>query len=300
MANVVATGGHFAGVAMCHRLPQRYPWLSQRIQTFSVLEHLPKLVQALQSFQPSLLVGYPSALLLLAQEQTAGRLDIHPSVILTSGEWLDGPSQQNVGRTFQADVRDIYCASEFFYIAFGCHQGWLHLNADWLILEPVDPDFQPVPPGQASHTALLTNLANRVQPLIRYDLGDSITVQPGPCRCGNPLPAIRVAGRRDDILWFQASDGAMIQVMPLAITTMFEEIPGLERYQLIQDGPATLSIRLVVTPGFSEPQVWRTVTQNLHHYLAVQGLSFVAVRQSSKPPRRDAAGGKFRQVLIDF
>jgi len=46
MANVVATGGHFAGVAMCNRLPQRYPWLSKRIQTFSVLEPLPKLVQA--------------------------------------------------------------------------------------------------------------------------------------------------------------------------------------------------------------------------------------------------------------
>jgi phenylacetate-coenzyme A ligase PaaK-like adenylate-forming protein len=197
-------------------------------------------------------------------------------------------------------VVDIYCASEFFYIAFGCHQGWLHLNADWLILEPVDRDFQPVPPGQASHTVLLTNLANRVQPLIRYDLGDSITVQPGPCRCGNPLPAIRVAGRRDDILSFQPPDGAMIQVMPLAITTMLEKIPGLERYQLIQDGSATLSIRLEVSPGSSEPQVWQTVTQNLHHYLADQGLSFVAVRKSSEPPRRDATGGKFRQVLIDF
>ena len=44
-------------------------------------------------------------------------------------------------------------------------------------------------PGPAS------TLANRVQPILRYDLGDSILQRPSPCPCGDPLPAMRVQGR---------------------------------------------------------------------------------------------------------
>ena len=40
-----------------------------------------------------------------------------------------------------------------------------------------------------------TNLANRVQPILRYELGDSVTIVPAPCPCGNALPVIEVAGR---------------------------------------------------------------------------------------------------------
>ena len=86
----------------------------------------------------------------------------------------------------------MFAASEFQAIAIECEQEWLHVNSDWVILEPVGVDHQPTPLGEPSHTVLLTNLANRVQPLIRYDLGDSVLARPDPCPCGNPLPAIRV------------------------------------------------------------------------------------------------------------
>jgi phenylacetate-coenzyme A ligase PaaK-like adenylate-forming protein len=34
-----------------------------------------------------------------------------------------------------------------------------------------------------------------VQPLIRYVMGDSVTVNPAPCACGSPLPTIHVERR---------------------------------------------------------------------------------------------------------
>lgn len=85
-------------------------------------------------------------------------------------------------------------------MAYDCEEGWLHVNNDWVILEPVDADYDPTPPGEPSHTVRLTNLANQVQPIIRHDLGDTVVARPGPCPCGNPLLAIRVQGRRDDVL----------------------------------------------------------------------------------------------------
>jgi hypothetical protein len=55
---------------------------------------------------------------------------------------------------------------------------------------PVDQDYRPVLPGEPSHTVLMTNLANRVQPLIRYDQGDSVTlvVGPTPAHAAAPCP----------------------------------------------------------------------------------------------------------------
>lgn len=105
-------------------------------------------------------------------------------------------------------------------IALGCREGWLHVNADWLILEPVDTNYRPMPPGEASATVLVTNLANRVQPVMRYDLGDSIIAKPDPCTCGSPLPAIRVEGRRDDVVSMRTRDGHVVRLLPLALTTV--------------------------------------------------------------------------------
>jgi phenylacetate-coenzyme A ligase PaaK-like adenylate-forming protein len=114
-------------------------------------------------------------------------------------------------------------------MAFSCPHGWLHLNSDWAVLEAVDENLRPTPRGEPSHTVLLTNLANRVQPIIRYDLGDSVLERPDSCPCGSPLPAIRVVGRRDDILRLIGADGRIVRIVPLAISGVVDETPGALR-----------------------------------------------------------------------
>jgi hypothetical protein len=48
----------------------------------------------------------------------------------------------------------------------------------------------------------MTDLANQVQPIIRYDQGDSVPLRPDAYPCGSTLPAIRVVGRTNDTLSF--------------------------------------------------------------------------------------------------
>ena len=146
-----------------------------------------------------------------------GRLRLAPTFIEVSGESLSATTRRRAKAAFGCPIHDVFAAAEFWAIAIECEQEWLHVNSDWVILEPVGPDLNPTPPGEPSHTVLLTNLANRVQPLIRYDLGDSVLARPDPCPCGNPLPAIRVAGRCDDVLRLLAADGHAVTVLPLAI-----------------------------------------------------------------------------------
>jgi phenylacetate-CoA ligase len=299
VALVAATGGHFTDVVETEQLRRYAAWFARRIALLSVFQPLPDLVQALNDVQPAVLVGYATALLLLAEEQVAGRLRIKPQLSVLVGEWVAPAARHRIEAAFQCRLREAYGASECVSLAFACGHDRLHVNADWVLLEPVDAAYQPVPPGHPSHTVLLTNLANRVQPLIRYDLGDSLLVDPIPCRCGSPLPAIQVEGRGDEILSLQTPVGARVAVLPIALATVVEETPGVRRFQLIQIGPAALSVRLEVVPGAERPRVWGEVQERLRTYLTAQGVPAVTIEQAREAPSQEALGGKFRQVWAE-
>jgi phenylacetate-CoA ligase len=164
----------------------------------------------------------------------------------------------------------------------------------------VDEAYQPVRAGQPSRTVLLTNLANYVQPIIRYDLGDSITVRPDPCPCGNPLPAIQVEGRQDEILYMRTQEGEVIPLLPMGIATLVEETPGVRRFQAIQTAPAALRIRLEVTPEADQIQVWELVASRLREYLSEHGLHPIRLEKDPEPPRPHPISGKFRHVWAEL
>ncbi len=235
-AAVVGTGGHYAGAGWMELERRRSRWLSHAYRVFTVRQPLAELVTALNAFDPAILTAYPSALELLAEEQLAGRLNLRPVFAEIAGESTTHDACARAAAAFGCPIRNVYAASEFLVMAFSCPHDWLHLNSDWAVLEAVDENLRPTPRGEPSHTVLLTNLANRVQPIIRYDLGDSVLERPDPCPCGSPLPAIRVVGRRDDILRLIGADGRIVRIVPLAISGVVDETPGVHRSQLVQTG----------------------------------------------------------------
>ena len=196
MANVTAVGGHFTTVGLASRGALR----RRTMKLFSVFAPVPELVAELNRWRPSILSGYASVISLLGAEQEAGRLRIDPVLIATSAEGLTPAEAARVAGAFGAKHRSTYAAAECPFIGHSCELGWMHVNSDWVLLEPVDAERRPVPPGELSHGALLTNLANGVRPVIRYALDDSVLMRPDPCPCGSPLPAVQVEGRAADVL----------------------------------------------------------------------------------------------------
>ncbi|RPJ44145.1 MAG: phenylacetate--CoA ligase family protein [Chloroflexi bacterium] len=298
-AAVWATGGHFLGITMMKRQIMQKPSRARAMRIFSVLSPLSEIVAGLNAFQPAMLNGYATAILLLAQEQAAGRLDIHPVLVMTSSESLAEEDREFIRRTFDCTLADNYGCSEFVAIAAGCKHGWLHVNADWVILEPVDENLNPAPPGQPSHSVLLTNLVNRVQPILRYNLGDRITMRPDACPCGNPLPAIRVDGRTDEVLRLQAESGKVIPVLPLAIWAVIKSAHGVQRFQVIQVAPSAVKIRLETYPDAGRLDTWNALRDELLKFLAAQGLPNVEARLADELPVRDERSGKFRHVWAE-
>jgi phenylacetate-CoA ligase len=299
-AFVVATGGHFASISVFERTRRRSPFMARSLLAISILRPLAEIVESLNQFQPALLAGYPSALVLLAREQASGRLAIDPVALAAGGETLDPLRQAEIEAAFGCPLHDMYGTSEFLYVGFACRHGWHHVNADWLIFEPVDDRYAPVAAGEPSHTVLLTNLANRIQPLIRYDLGDSVTLRPGPCPCGSPLPAIHVEGRRDDILRLAGPGGKSVAMLPLALATVIEEAPGVHRFQAIQTAPDTLRLRLEAWPGADAQAAWGAASRAVQDYLAAQGVGGVSLVRAPEPPQADPVSGKFRQVWAEL
>jgi phenylacetate-coenzyme A ligase PaaK-like adenylate-forming protein len=232
----------------------------------------------------------------LASERAAGRLTIQPDMVWSGGEYLSPTAHAGLERAFGCPVVNEYGASECLSIAFGCSAGWLHVNADWVIVEAVEADLSPTPAGQVSHSVLVTNLANRVQPVIRYDLGDTIVMHAGRCTCGNPLPALRVHGRCDDVVEVRGVSGRTLRLLPLALTTVVEEAAGIHRFQIVQRDPASLWLRVDPSERGGDGRAIGRATDALCAYLHAQGAE-VRVIADRRPPQRDARSGKLRQVV---
>jgi phenylacetate-CoA ligase len=290
-----ATGGHFASNSAVERLKILHPSLGEQMRTASVLDSMASVCSKLNAFHPTIIATYPSAALALGAAAQQGQLRIEPAEIWTGGESLSGSDRAYLTHVFGCPVRNSYGSSEFPPIAFDCEAGQLHLNSDWVILEPVDRNHQPVGRGEQSHTALLTNLANFVQPLIRYDIGDSIRVSPDPCPCGSPFPAIEVEGRQDDVLHFARPGGLEVPITPLALTQVMEDMAGLYCFQLIQPDASSLGVRLAIA-GDPQPS-WHRVHQALTAYLRSQGLASVRVFRDAIEPQLDPRSGKCRRVI---
>ena len=291
-ALVAATGGHFAGVTMWERLRALHPWFGRHAIVVPVTDSLDAIARSLEAFRPTVLASYATVLRALAERKLEGRLACDPHTVWHGGEWMAPEARATIVEAFGARVAGDYGASEFLNIAFECEHGALHVNADWVILEPVDAAGRPVPAGQPSDSVLLTNLANRVQPLIRYELGDSVTVVPGACACGRTFPRIRVDGRRDEILRFAGAGQREIAIPPLALATAVEEGSGSHHFQAIQCGPRRM--RLVVEGGTRDSR--SAAKAALLRYLRDQGLEGITIVLEAGPVAANPVSGKFRQV----
>jgi phenylacetate-coenzyme A ligase PaaK-like adenylate-forming protein len=300
---VAATGGHFAGAATVERLRRLardeslspLGWLAPTVQTFSVQTPLRELALALQAFKPTVLISYPSCAAALAQLQLDGALQLRLTEVWLGGEQLTGLQREAVRSAFGCPVRNNYGASEFFSIAWECEHGQLHLNDDWVILEPVDRQSRPVPVGAVSDAVLLTHLANHVQPLLRYRLDDAIRFTGQRCACGCAFPVIEVQGRSGQTLLLHDADDRAVTLLPLAIETAIEEGAHVTQFQLLCTAADALELRF--EPELADaPQAFAHAHKALARFLQIHGLANVRIVHGRRAPLRERASGKLCRV----
>jgi phenylacetate-CoA ligase len=295
-ALVGATGGHFASHVSLQRLCRQHPWVGLSTRSFSILQPTADLVEQLNSHAPTIIGTYPTAAVMLADEALRGRLRAAVQEVWTGGETLSAAMRRHVEKAFGCALRNSYGASEFLPIAWECGQQRLHVNADWVILEAVDARHHAVPAGQVSHTTLLTNLANHVQPLIRFDIGDRIVFDTQPCPCGSALPTLQVQGRSDDALVERDRRGAPVTLLPLALSTLLEDEAGVFDFQLHQQGTGRWSLSL--GPGAPQTPAVRERCRNLlADFAHLQGVVGLRIVTHLAPALAKGRSGKCKRIV---
>jgi len=208
----------------------------------SVLSPTPELVAALESFRPDALIGYTTAIGALAREQLEARLRIAPATVITGGELLTSETEQRIVEAWGARPVQVYASTEAPIVAAGSSDDrHLRVPTDLVWVEVVDDQDRPVPIGKPGHKVLLTNLVNRAQPLIRYELTDSVTL-------AAPDVIASIDGRSDDILTLPRTGGGEVAVHPLRLRAPFATLHDVALYQVVHDG-RELRVRIVPGPN---------------------------------------------------
>jgi phenylacetate-CoA ligase len=268
-----------------------------RLQRLPVTWPIERLVDALNAFQPEFLNCYPSVAVRLADEQLAGRLRLAPAFMSTNSEMRTPEITERLVEAFGVRPFDLYATTEGAWGGDCERHAGLHLFEDMTLYENVDADGRPVPPGVPGARLLVTNVCNYVQPIIRLEVSDVMTIDPDPCPCGRTLVRARaIEGRSDDVLELPGRGGAAVAVHPLhfALVTRDREVG---EFQIVQEG-ARLRVRVVPRPSASgelEGRLCAAVSQRLAE-LGVDEPQIVVERCDALIR---SAGGKLAMVVAD-
>jgi phenylacetate-coenzyme A ligase PaaK-like adenylate-forming protein len=121
----------------------------------------------------------------------------------------------------------------------------MHIFEDLLLLEVVDQQYRPLPRGEFGAKLLVTTLFSRTQPLIRYELNDSVRLSTESCSiCGLPFTFIDgIQGRVEDALSMQSVKGVPILIQPLVFNRVMDILP-VSGWQVVQEIDSSLTVLL--------------------------------------------------------
>ncbi len=237
LAFVGPVDGHYAGVTLTSsvRLPPFNLVYDGRF--FDVNLPMARIIDGLNEFQPDMLVSYATTLSVLAEKQLAGILKVHPTMINNSAEPIPHATRELVLKAFGPVLRNMYACSE--HMVLGLREAaseTMRLVEDDLILE-THPD----------HT-IVTNIFNRLMPLIRYRLSDVLRVVDANDHYPYRATADAV-GRIEQTAKFINRHGVEDSISQFIFVEMI--IPGARRFQVRITGPTSVVVAVVPEEGLN-------------------------------------------------
>jgi phenylacetate-CoA ligase len=248
-------------------------------------------VGAIRRRRPKMLFGYPSALAHIARHAERRALnmrDLGIRVAFVTAERLYESQRETIARVFDCRVANGYGSRDAGFIAHECPEGAMHITAEDVIVELVDPDGAAVPPG-APGEIVVTHLATRDYPFIRYRTGDVAVMDASPCICGRGLPALKeIQGRATDFV--VAADGTVMH--GLALIYVVRDLPGVEAFKVVQESKERTTVQLVVNASFDH-SASSTIVAGFKRRLG----EAVDVNVEFVPQIAPEPSGKFRYVV---
>jgi phenylacetate-CoA ligase len=259
-----------------------------------------QLVDALGRFRPDMLIGFPSLIALLASEQLGGGMRLAPRWVETAGELRTEEMTRAIRDAWGVEPTNTYALSETGCAAWSCQEAnALHVCEDACILEPVDAEGRPVPPGQPGERLLVTSLLNNTQPVIRMDVSDQLTLSSTPCSCGRTMAVISdLLGRADDVLELPAAGGGTARLHPIHLRSPLGATRDVVSYQIVQ---RTDAVEVDVVLASNCESVLVALARRLDEVLRERGIAPVPVRvRAVDAIAREPGVGKLKLVRVEM
>jgi phenylacetate-CoA ligase len=223
-------------------------WPTRRLQLDAFAMDRPAVTGFLaewQRYRPQLMIGYVGAIAELAAMIADGVAPPPPppKAIAVTAAPLTSTQRQLIESVFAAPVYDHYRSSEVPWIAGECSErNGLHVFADVRALEVVDEAGKPCPPGVTGEV-VVSDLTNRVFPLLRYRIGDRAAYLGRDCPCGVTLPLLSpVAGRTTEVLHLPTGQA----VAGEGLAQLFSFAPtAVRQFQIHQRADYSIDLRVV-------------------------------------------------------
>lgn len=206
--------------------------------------NLDRFIAEIRARRPRMLFGYPSAFAKVAAHAKAQgqRLDdLGIRVAFVTSEMLYDHQRELIAATFGCKVANGYGGRDAGFIAHECPQGGMHISAEDLVVEIIGPGGEPIKDGEPGEI-VVTHLATRDFPFIRYRTGDIGRLAQRACACGRGLPLLEeIQGRSTDFVI--AADGTVMH--GLALIYILRELPQIASFKIVQESRQRVLVKIV-------------------------------------------------------
>lgn len=207
-------------------------------------ETMREFAEFLNQFKPGLIIGYVNALCEYARFLKENMIKIYsPKAIWITAEPSGFHQRKLIEKAFGAKTYNQYGSSEILHIAAECSiRSGLHIHADSRYVEICDANNMRIPPGEIGNI-IVTDLENRVMPLIRYKNEDMGSLKQSNCKCGINLPLMdNVVGRSFDII--KLKNGRKVYGIMFS-KIMFGYVEEIKQFQFHQVSLENIIVRIV-------------------------------------------------------
>ena len=218
-------------------------------------------VEDLIKFKPEFIVAFPTSVFEVAQHGINNKYEFPPNTvkaIFTTSETMTDQMRTVIEAFFKTKIYNQYASSEGAPFIFECANSNLHLELQSGIYEVLDENNQPTDSGRL----VVTPFATKGTPLVRYDIGDTITLEPESkvCGCGNNNPLVKeLSGRIDDFIY--SPQNGKINLVNIA--NSLKDTHGIIKFQIIQDELDTLNIKIIIDKEIYTDEIEKKFIKNL-------------------------------------
>lgn len=294
IASLIVTNPRVSSYGSFLRAKNAMPEYSQNMMAFSIGLPLESIVEQLNVYQPNVITGYPSIVTLLANEQLSGRLKINIKAIACSAEPLTTADFNIMRHAFGCPILNNYCMTEGGEVAFSnglCSN--LHLNDDWIIVEPIDANGDPASPSEYSDGILVTDLSNYISPIIRYRMTDRVIItEDDVCACQSTLPLLKICGRTYPPLTLCGK-----KIIAFQLASDLGKTEGILQFQLARIAQDALEVRILPKVGCDFDELRSKVANKISNTLENMGCPGVKISVVNKAPTIDPKSGKNKPVV---